>query len=954
MEKQIIVEPVIFNMLILKFFIQRKKALISLILFLAILTNLIAPAVLAQGMGFFPEYPSRLKYIVEELSQAGQDLAYLNEELRNETARCSFQNALSQCGQDSSVNTQIFSPDVFGDSCLNREEVEQIKTDVKNKTEQVIFLKELLKQEMAAGLEAELETLREDEAETLRTGLGDLITYSENISASAQENTGFLDNSIFSVETQCNAQCGTGNIFELRACIFGSAGNQDPITMEFQVGARITDLDLGEVRIDEIELNLPSRIEISGIGTVGDFTIDLNDVVIDFPSIPANDLGEFDLSGLNLGTVALHPPSADIPVVSPVGFSCANFSASAYQCQGEEGDLSGYYIDLEWYLQTFSWLSEKCNDSPTMTDEDGIPKEEIEQCFDKENVHLTIIRDCDLLWDDYFICLEELALDPLAELECNPPSGICGEINSSSARSAAIQRECRNLFQEEGDPIPGLCNLNALENKCLEIKESKRETVPDSCKFLPLFTGEIEIPNSQTYEPTAGDACPAQTISDIPESAIRLDCPSLPGIGSSTIPKIKLPGIIIPDIELPDFSFMPFVRVNLPDFIFEDLIFPDLNLCDFDACLPFLDPMNIDFQYPSLMIPSVEIPPLYISLADIFSGALGIPGAGINPLAVEIDDINFPPIPFGLSGFNLNNYISFNIDLPEISLPRPEIILNFNGVKINSFNILLGLVASIIPIPSGCIGVIGGISGIPLVIGFPDYYFYWPKFPEIPNLCDNEYINLNTFCQKMENSLIQDVAERIEEIEGIINRTIQTQLQNRLDRIAVIFERTIRENISNELERIKDQIEQAIQESVAMAVIENGMLEIPTATVPLEEITVLMERINREISRIPLDINLIWPANLRRIPLTNPIAYQLPSIPLSGLSFAKTFKIKLPGFQLPSFSFDFGITYPSCEGESPSGGSPYPMGQINTNLGEIINIKDSINGVSNEIKDILY
>ena len=146
----------------------------------------------------------------------------------------------------------------------------------------------------------------------------------------------------------------------------------------------------------------------------------------------------------------------------------------------------------------------------------------------------------------------------------------------------------------------------------------------------------------------------------------------------------------------------------------------------------------------------------------------------------------------------------------------------------------------------------------------------------------------------------------------------------------------------------------AIQESVAMAVIENGMLEIPTATVPLEEITVLMERINREISRIPLDINLIWPANLRRIPLTNPIAYQLPSIPLSGLSFAKTFKIKLPGFQLPSFSFDFGITYPSCEGESPSGGSPYPMGQINTNLGEIINIKDSINGVSNEIKDILY
>ncbi|MDP2910262.1 MAG: hypothetical protein Q8N58_00525, partial [bacterium] len=785
----------------LKFFIQRKKALASLALLSAILTNFISPAVLAQdfeGMGFFPEYPSRLRYLAEELNQAGQDLAYFNEELKDEAAKCGCQNSKSQCGQDSSGDIQIYSPDVFGDPCLNREEIEDIKADVKNKTEEISFLKELLKQEMASGLEAELKTLREDEANELKTGLDDLISFSEDISASALENIKALDIETHSVETQCSAQCGTGSIFELRACILGSSGKQDPITMEFEVGAGLTNLDLGEVRIDELELNLPSQIEISGIGSVGDFTIDLNDVVIDFPEIPAADLG-----GLNLGSIVLHPSSPDIPVISPVDFSCANFSASAYQCQKEEKP-SGYYIDLEWYLQTFSWLSEKCSDLPTMTDENGILKEEVEQCLDKENVHLTIIKDCDLLWQEYYQCLD----DPLAQ--CDTPPGICGEINSWETRNAAISRECQFLFQEENDePISGICNLAALESKCAQIKEAGREEVPESCKFLPLFTGEIEIPESQTYGFSSTDTCPAQTISDLPESAIRLDCPSLPSIGSATLPKIKLPSIIIPDIKLRDFKFMPFIKVNLPDFIFEDLIFPDLNLCDFDACQNMIDPMKIDFQYPSLMIPNIEIPPLYISLADIF----GIGGAGLNPLAIEMDNIEFPPIPFGLSGFNLNNYISFNVEVPEISLPRPEIILNFNGVKINAFNILLGLISTIFPIPGGCIGVSGGVSGIPIVIGFPDYYFYWPKFPEIPNLCDNKYINLNSFCQKVESSLAQDVRNRIDEIENIINRTIQTQLQNRLDRLAIIFEQTIKESIFYQLEEIKDRIEQEIRNS---------------------------------------------------------------------------------------------------------------------------------------------
>jgi hypothetical protein len=579
-----------------------------------------------------------------------------------------------------------------------------------------------------------------------------------------------------------------------------------------------------------------------------------------------------------------------------------------------------------------------------MIDENGILKEEVEQCLDKENVYSVITRDCNLLWDEYYQCLE----DPL--VQCPNPPGICEEIKSYEARSGAIQRECQTLFQEENEDTPSPCDLSALENKCEQLKEKGREEVPESCKFLPLFTGKMEIPGDESYEFSSADNCSAQTISDLPESAIRLDCPSLPSIGSATLPKIKLPSIIIPDIKLRDFKFMPFIKVNLPDFIFEDLVFPDLNLCDFDACQNMIDQMKIDFKFPSLMIPNIDIPPLYISLADIF----GIGGADLNPLRLEMNDIEFPPIPFGLSGFNLNNYISFDVEVPEISLPRPEIILNFNGIKINAFNILLGLVALIIPIPGGCIGISGGISGIPIVIGFPDYYFYWPKFPEIPNLCDNKYINLSSFCQKVENSLIRDVQNRINEIENIINRAVQTQIQNRLDRVALIFEQVIRETVLEQLEEIKDKIEQEIRSSVASAKIENGMLKIPKAIVPLEGITILMDRINRELSRIPLEINLIWPANLKRIPLTNPITYQLPSIPLSGLSFTKNFTLNLPGFQLPSFSFSAGINYPGIESESPSGGNPYSVGQINTGLETIININKGINAISDQLKNILY
>ncbi len=882
-----------------KFFYQREKSILSGLLVLIVLTNLFIPLLkkpankpvaLAQGMGFFPRYPLRLRYTIGEINQASQQLVYLNGKLKDLTEKtCDCGNAQSQCERKGMTNIQAVSPyKVFGEPCQSRREIEKTQLEIRNKTDQISYLRELLKKEMETGLEAELKTLREDEAKELEDNLNEIldildIDSEQNILSPALANVEILNDAQYSVEKQCQAKCKKGIAFQIIACILGLFGEEKPIEAKFELGATLEKIDLGEITIGEIGLTLPEKIELADIANIKDFEIPLGDIKISFPPTPAN-----ELDTLSLEPIIFHPSSPSLPIFPWANFSCPQLSGQVYQPQPTEEGAPNDYTDLDQYFKIFAWLSKECQKIPGLQGSHGIPDK---RCLDINNVLSTIINRCDALWREYSECCET-AEDPS---DCGQPPGIC------------------------------LTNY-----KSIQFEKPKCLTCQGACT-----------------------TCPCQTCRDNPDTGMRLDCP----LAVSAIPRIKLPDIKIPDIRLPEFKLLPFLIVHLPNFIFEDLILPDLDFCNFDNCLslipPLISSLEIEPQYPFLMIDSIEIPSVYASLPGI-PGLSGLEG---KQLEIEMDKIEFPPIPLPLPEFDLTRLIALNLQVPEIPIPKPKITLKFLGLDIDFLNLFLGLLASAIHIPGGCIAA--GISFIPplLEIRFPDYYFYWPRFPEIPDLCDNEYITLDSFCQDIKEALDRDVLDKLSEIQNILNITIQNNLQNRFDEISGIYHELVEDHISQRLEEIRIEIEEKLQESFQGAIIENGMLIIPPIEVSLGEITISMEEVNKYLLYgIPMEIEIPWPEELKEIKLTEPITYQLPSIPLPDLGFALEVLLKIPGFQYPSlhFSLDTLGNYLGYEGQSPSGGNPYPVDKINANLEKISGTNKKISESAEKIEQILY
>ncbi|MBM3251007.1 MAG: hypothetical protein FJZ07_02120, partial [Candidatus Nealsonbacteria bacterium] len=639
---------------------------------------------IALAQFFFPRYPGRIKYIIGELNQASDQMVYYNSELRRLTNNCDCQNAQSQCGQETRGCT-ITAPRVFGEACPDRKEMQKIQIEIQNKNDQISFLRELLQKEMESGLKEELETLREEEAIQLESALNEILVSSQNVIVSANANLDILndDDGQYAVERQCQANCEQGIFYSFEACA-GAIGEHSPIEMLLEVGAGLKKLNLGKIGINKIGFNLSDKIELGKTNPIKNFNIPLPSLNIRIPDLNIKD-GPQKWQDLSLDSIIFHPPSPEIPTFPWASFSCPTIDAKPYQCLGE-GKTDDSYINLEWYLQTFSWLAEKCQEIPTMKGEFGAPKKDkMEQCLDKENVHLTIIRECDEIWKQYFACLVAKIITP-GVANCPLPTGVCWDIKRPTERGEAITEQCSSLFREIKEPTPSPCNLGVLKNKCTELREQKREKVPESCKFLPLFTKIIEEPYPQYFQGSS-TACSPQTISNTSLTGVRIDCPiSAPALSAST-PKIKLPDIIIPDIRLPSFNFSPFLRVKLPNFIFEDIIFPELKFCNIDDCGALLPRLNLEIPYPILRIPDIEIPLFYASIP----GIPGLPefGAPKIPLKIEMGKIKFPPIPIPLPEFDLVKNIILSYSIPQISFPEPEIIVNFKGVKIDAVNILL-------------------------------------------------------------------------------------------------------------------------------------------------------------------------------------------------------------------------------------------------------------------------
>jgi hypothetical protein len=910
------------------FFLKIKKSIfikLALLFFLIALALAITP-VLAEEC-----YPTRIKDIAEELSQASGDLVAMNEDLKDEVNQCSCNNAVSLCVQNSS------SMNAVGDPCKNRDNIEAIQAEINNKTDEVSYLITLLETEKQSGLEEELQTLPEDEATALRIYIDDLLKSSKEIIAPSSANANTLDNNNYSAQNKCNAKCNIGNYpLSFEAC-FGATGEQKPIEMDFQVSASLPRIDLGKIEISKIGLDLPDKIKLNMPSLLNDFHMALPDISIEFPPTPMK-----NLANASLNPIALHSFTASLPSFNPAKFSCGQPDPSQYQCYGATGtgDTTPY-IDTEWYAQTISWLSDKCQAIPTMKGDMGMPIEEkYKQCFDEKNVQTTIATECDSYWKGFLIrCI------------ANPSAcgefikGVCWDLKQSgtSKRVEAEQGQCSAVFQGQDEAVPAECGsdpINTLKNKCEDIKNAGQETVPEPCFFVPLFSGEA-VPSISTQN-FYGDqnSCVGQTVGDNSLFSASADCGISGSLNRSiAVPHIKLPDVKIPDILLPSFSFMPFLKVKLPNFIFEDLTFPDMDLCNINDCADMLGAgFNLNVPMPTLRIPDIELPPIYASL--------GIPGLNAK-VKIEMDKMRFPEIQMPVPEFDLLKFVRPKITLPKISVPPPQIKVNFKGVNINLPNLLLGLLQSIFSLPGGCIGF--GISlPIPLTISFPDYYFYWPKFPRIPNLCEG----VNAYCRQLKTALNETIGSKLSAFQNAANSPIQSGIQDRLDEISAIYETTMKEAVTAKMEEIKNKIETATRN---VAIYENGMVSIPKIDIPLGWITIPMSGINSELSRMPLEINFNWPPELKELLLTNILEYQLPSIPLDDLNFSKDVRLKLPGLQLPSFSFSVKFTndYADIKGQPPSGGNPYPMNQINSNLETITEKSDRIINASGNISDVL-
>ena len=132
-----------------------------------------------------------------------------------------------------------------------------------------------------------------------------------------------------------------------------------------------------------------------------------------------------------------------------------------------------------------------------------------------------------------------------------------------------------------------------------------------------------------------------------------------------------------------------------------------------------------------------------------------------------------------------------------------------------------------------------------------------------------------------------------------------------------------------------------------------------------------MEEINKILSEIPAENLIPWPEELKEIIANNCeeneckqclegiecktayygqcreqckycSIYKLPCIPLDKLSWSKKEPIELPGLQLPSLSVSLSLlgNYAGFEAKSPSGGNPYSIDEIKSNLEQI---KDTLN-----------
>jgi len=943
---------------------------------------------------YFPQFPQRLIYLAGEIEVVSEELVTRNEELLTLIQGCDCQYAESHCQQVELTRCQSGPIGTFGDPCpariLEPDETQPTiggtQSEINDLNLRLATLRELLKAEIEFGLEKQLLTLRPEDAQFIKDNSNRLLNLSSDIAEPVGKNLQLPDDCSVN---KCTPNCELGTTFSLGACL-GVAMEHKPMEVKFSAGVGLDDLKLGEVGIKNINLNLPETIEMPDLFELPSLTIEVPDITVKCPT---------EKQGF-----AFYPSSPQLPQPPTLTFGCPEYSSySSYQCAGGGKEREEQF---EWYSQIISWLSEKCQELPGMRDAYGVPNEAGQLCFDidhPDNIIKVITDKCEELWVGLLTPAMYNGLPEACRMIGKGTQYLGLEVSQiliatitawwdistdymlSLTAPGIIENGCRDLFESVGEPPPAGCDVDAYctkedlgwgerrydcyanvasinqalqttENKCTELAQGESGDVPEPCKILPLFLGQLENPGT-IVEP--GEDCPSQEIGDSPIPMAGCS------FGFPTIPKISFPKIIIPDIYLPSFSLPPFFYIKLPNFIFEDLVIPDIDLCDLDDCR-FKFP-NLRFKPPTLRIPDISL-----------FGQITIPaepGIEVPPIEINIKPIKFRPLQFNFSQFiNLSSLITPELEIPNISLPQPKLNFSFNGFEIDLLNLLLGLL-QLPDIPSACVSASLNLS--PLYIVYPDRVFSWPVFPRIPEISFCK--DVRQFC-KNANASIQEITAKVSQIESQFNAVFQSQIQDKLDTLGRQINQTMTAEIQSWLNDIENEIARQFSQHLAGHAPESLMApvapmpgvwrvasQLPCEKIPpltislpphLKTFTIEPEPLEELFGEVwPDEISIPWPESLKKFTLSGDgLSYPLPDIPLSNLSYSKEIVERLPGLQLraPTITLSPLQDATACYNKPPGGGNPCPTDDMATHLGEIEGMNGEIKQASQTIIDFLY
>lgn len=277
-----------------------------------------------------PRYPRRLIYPLSEISQVSEQLVYLNEFLNNLMEKCDCQFAKSQCVGGGRKDCQPGPLKVFGDPCGERGKIQEKQLEIRGKIDQITYLRNLLKIEMETGLKRELETLRPEVGQELKSNLEKIINESEKIISLCEANR--------KLPTNCSTE-GCSPICESSYISSFKSPEEERIEfLKIKAGVSLDNLKIGQIRIENINLSLPEEIQMPKIEDLS-ITIPSQEVVITFPQTTIAKLQAKKLLDLSSQSVSLSP-QLSFPKPLGINLSCPKLpSYSSYQCLATQKEI---------------------------------------------------------------------------------------------------------------------------------------------------------------------------------------------------------------------------------------------------------------------------------------------------------------------------------------------------------------------------------------------------------------------------------------------------------------------------------------------------------------------------------------------------------------------------------------------------------------------------------------